>query len=442
MEMLRTISIAKSPLDVMRAFASKYWPLRPIDFLYSISCRDLPQGQYRITRAIDVRGILAGEMVYNPTATWLHRDQIPVHSGGFLGDIIADGEPKLITDLRVSDDPVLGNDLAGFRSAQIIPLFDNGEPRFWTAQFKREPAAFSVDAFEQALIVGNLLGGTNTRLLLVEEINQLNAKLRGQFEEVARVQRSLLPRQIPDLPGHKIATSYLTSDEAGGDYYDFFRLPPKDGPNGKHERWGIIIADVAGHGAAAATVMAMLHGVLHSFVSYNGGPSGPEEVIRHANSKLMDANLEGSFVTALFAEYTPATGELRYARAGHNPPIIKRASRTGQGSSEILDAGGGPPLGVFDPYEIDCEHTTLHPGDTLVLYTDGITEAFAPVAPGTKKDTPRDMFGMDRLTQSVGTCSCSPDSVVEAIHAGLFAHTAGSRTRADDQTLVVMQRAT
>ncbi len=427
LELLRSISLARTPVDVLRAFAAKYWPLRPVEFVLSLSTRDLKPPQYRITRQVHVGQVLRGQAVYNPIEPYRNRDAIPVRSGGFLWSLIEDGKPKLIRDMHVHDDPVASELLAGLRSAMIVPLYHAGEPVYWTVQCRVEPDAFSVDEFEQALIVGNLLGGTNTRLLLMEEINALNTRLRHQFEEVARVQRALLPRQIPDIAGIEIATSYLTSDEAGGDYYDFFRLP--DG------QWGVLIADVAGHGAAAATVMAMLHAILHSLVSTPDArdATSPDGVMRYANARLLEAGLEGSFVTAFFAIYDPATRVMRYARAGHNPPLLKRPAGSGHGpTSTFLDAGGGPPLGLFEDYEVACEQIQLAAGDTLILYTDGITEAF---------NSSREMFGPARLMEAVGACPCAPDAIVDAVHKALFEYTGGSRTRADDQTLVVIRRA-
>lgn len=419
-EMLKSISLARSPADVLRAFASRYWPLRPVDFLLSASIRDLPAPKYRITRAIDVRSILEGRSVYNIVETWRNREAIPVHEGGLVWELIKDGRPKLIHHLDAADDPIVGELLGEMRSCMVSPLFDEGQPRYWTMSFRREPAAFAPEEFEQNLVIGNLLGGTNTRLLLTDEITKLNAKLRSQFEEVARVQRALLPRQIPEIPGLEIATSYLTSDEAGGDYYDFFRLP--DG------RWGFLIADVSGHGAAAATVMAMLHGILHAHVAHDRG-TAPDDVLRYANARLIEANVEGSFVTAFFAVYEPATGVVRFARAGHNPPILKRIAD--RRCVELDGDAAGLPLGVFDDYQIACEEVRLSPGDTLVLYTDGITEAFS---------RNREMFGPKRLIQAIDAIPCHPDAIVDAVHKALFEHTGGSRTRSDDQTLVALRR--
>jgi phosphoserine phosphatase RsbU/P len=414
MQLLRELSVATNPGDVMRSFSRHYWALRPIEYMMSLSTKGLPEGSYRITRQIDVAQVLAGNAVVAPTQTWRHRDQIPVHRGGFLWEMIRDKQPVLLDELHVPDDPVLGDALAGMRSAMFLPLFDEGEPRYWNVPFRARPRAFTQQDLENSMMVANLTGSNNTRLLLVEEIRQLNQTLQRQFEEVAQVQRSLLPRKTPDIPGLEIATSYLTSDQAGGDYYDFIPLPGG--------RWAIIIADVSGHGAAAATVMAMLHGIIHAY----NGPLEPDAVVRYANTRLLYAGIEGTFVTALLGVYDPEACTLTYARSGHNPPILKDG-RTG--AVTFLDGGGGLPLGVFEPYEITSETITLKPNDTLVLYTDGITEAM---------DSRRDMFGPERLDAALTECSGAPDCVVDSVHSALFKHT-GAMTRRDEQTLVAIR---
>lgn len=413
--MVRAISMAEQPIQVLSAFARYYWELRPHDYMISLSTKGLEGGQYRVTRQIDVARVRAREIELVPNEPWRHRDTIPVHTGGFLGEIVASRAPQVLHHLELRGDPVLGDTLAHLGSACVMPLYDEGEARYWNIQFRRGREGFSVEELEQGMLVANLTGGNNTRLLLVEEIRKLNATLKQQFEEVASVQRSLLPRKTPDIPGLEIATSYLTSDQAGGDYYDFLRFP--DGT------WAIVIADVSGHGAAAATVMAMLHGILHA---YGAERAEPAEIVRYVNTRLLEAGIEGTFVTAFLGVYDPKRATLKYARSGHNPPILKDG-RTGKAT--FLDGAGGLPLGVFKPYEITSETLSLKPMDTVVLYTDGITEAFN----GT-----RDMFGPERLEIALEKCTGAPDCVVDSVHSALFEHT-GSLSRRDDQTLVAIR---
>jgi sigma-B regulation protein RsbU (phosphoserine phosphatase) len=137
------------------------------------------------------------------------------------------------------------------------------------------------------------------------------------------------------------------------------------------------------------------------------------------------AGLEGAFTTAFLAVYDPATGEFQFSRAGHNPPRWKRGA-----SGEVLsiEEAGSLPLGVFEPLGATSASIKLEPGDTIVLYTDGITESF---------NAKREMFGVSGLDAALEGCSGQPACVVDSVHAALYDHT-HSRTRDDDQTIVAL----
>jgi sigma-B regulation protein RsbU (phosphoserine phosphatase) len=415
LEMVREVSQATTPAQVLTAFSSRYWSIRRIDYYLSVSVRNLEPGQYKITRRLRVDDARAGRTSFIGADPWRDWEQIPLHSGGFVGAMITTPEPKLMRHLDLRGDPVLGDELADMHCCMVNPLFDQGRALNWAFSFLADPEGYTTDELEQALLIGNLIGGTNRRLVLVDEVRRLNATLTAQFEEVARLQRALLPQKIPEIPGLEIATSYLTSDQAGGDYYDFFQIPGG--------RWGILIADVSGHGAAAATVMAMLHAIVHG---YAGSDYGPEAVLHYANKRLVEAGFEGSFVTAFAAVYDPANATFRYSRSGHNPPRLKDG-RTG--AITVLDGAATLPLGVVERYEVSSETLRLKRDDTVVLYTDGITEAFGGG---------REMFGVERLDAALAKCTGQPDCVIESVHAALYAHTK-VRTRADDQTLVAIR---
>jgi sigma-B regulation protein RsbU (phosphoserine phosphatase) len=418
-EMLKDLSRATTPGEVNRAFILRSLRLRPVDYAVSLSTRGLEPGAYRITRRNDLGPILSGKVTPVFAEYPAPSDSLPIHRDGILARMIADPRPKVVHRLEAPNDPVLGTEVAQMRSALVIPLYDEGEAKNWSVQFRRSPEGFSPDECETTIMTANLVGGTNRRMGLTREVRELNARLNKQFEDLARIQRALLPSKIPDIPGLKIATSYLTSDQAGGDYYDFFEF--------ENGMWGILIADVSGHGAAAAAVMAMLHAILHAYRSTIDGASiRPEEVLRFANRRLCAASIESSFVTAFFAVYNPATATLSYSRSGHNPPRHKDG-RTGD--MRALDGAGSLPLGVFEDSGLTSETIRLSSGDTVILYTDGITEAF---------DAERRMFGVDRLDAALTECSGDPDCVVDSVHTALYAHT-GSRTRADDQTIVAFR---
>lgn len=419
-ELLEDVSRAEEPGQIQLAFR-RMWQLYPVDLYVSTSVRGMHEGQYKVTRMIDTHEVAQspddGTEIYARQDPWRDWSRLPTRTGGLLGEIMAGGEPGLVRLDRVTDDPVLGNAAAEMQAVLATPIFDRGRPLNWAFQFVRDAEAFNEEALELFVMVANLSGTATRNLVAVREAERATDRLRGQFEEVARVQQSLLPRTLPDIPGLSLATSYLTSDQAGGDYYDFF--PFEDG------RWGILIADVAGHGAAAATVMAMLHAILHA---YEGSGLHPHLVLEHANSRLVAAGLEGAFTTAFLGVYDPSTGEFQFSRAGHNPPRWKRGAT---GEVLALEEAGSLPLGVFEPLGATSASIKLEPGDTVVLYTDGITESF---------NDKREMFGVDGLDAALEGCSGQPACVVDSVHGALYEHTR-SRTRDDDQTIVALRYA-
>ncbi len=423
MEMLSEVSRAVDPEDAVKAFSSRFWRIRRIDLLLAVSIRNMPKGQYKITRRTRVV-LKDGEysQEYLQENPWKHWQSLPAHSGGFLGQVIAEGRPRLFHHLDLRSDPIIGEEVGGMGSVMALPTFDRGEPLNWTFQFRAEPDFFTVEDLGIALLIGNLFGSITRSLVMLEENRRLTDRLRQQFEEVARVQQSLLPRQLPKVPGVQIATSYLTSEQAGGDYYDFFELP-----GGK---LGIVIADVSGHGPGAATVMAMLHAMIHA---YPGDPesAGPSGVLKFANQRLYEASLDGSFVTAFVGLFDPRTLELTYSNAGHPPPRVK--DRT-TGKVEALEGESTFPMGIIEDYEAPQNCVKLRKGQTLVLYTDGISESRPP--PGHPRAGR--MFGEAGIDAALVECSGAAECVVDSIHRAIFEHT-GLRTRADDQTLVVLE---
>jgi phosphoserine phosphatase RsbU/P len=416
LELLQGLSLAASPQEVLGLMATHYSRLRPNDYMISLSCRGLAPGEYRITRRLSPPAVIAGRAAVPPALTPTTGAALPIHRGGLLGRFIERPWPTVLGDLRCTDDPVLGDDLAPFRSVMALPLFHEGQALYWNIQFRLEPDAYSERDLEQGWIVANLVGGANTRLLLMNEIRSLNGKLGHEFEEVARVQRSLLPQSTPEISGLRIASSYLTSQQAGGDYY--YHRVLDDG------RLGFVIADVAGHGAAAATVMAMLHGILHS---YEGRADQPHEILAYANNYFARSGISGSFTTAFLGMIEPDSGRLTYSSAGHHPPRLRRRC---SGRIEHLDQAGGLPLGVLEHFDADSSQTVLSPGDTLLLYTDGVIEARSPSG---------DEFGVENLDLAFIAARDGPDAAVERINQALHRHT-GRLDRDDDQTLLLLQR--
>jgi sigma-B regulation protein RsbU (phosphoserine phosphatase) len=357
---------------------------------------------------------------------WRDRDKLPVHEGGFFGGIIRQAYPQIIHDLDVRDDPIVGDTLAEFGSLMAVPLFDNGEPLNWAIMLHHAPDHFTVQDLEEAILRANLIGSTVRNVLAAQKLRAANERVRIEVDKIARIQRALLPAELPDIPGVSLGASYETFDSAGGDLYDF--IPQRRGPDGTPDPngpWGIQIADAAGHGPAAATVVAMLNAIL------NATPDelhGPAEMLAFANRHLFAKRLDGTFVTAILARYCPTSRQLTYARAGHNPALLMTRV-DGKAHTRRLDTVGGIPLGVVEHTTYEEETIQLEPGHTVVFYTDGITEAMDPEG---------SMFDVEGIERSLTECSGETACVISHVTNAVLEHEAGRRP-SDDQTLVVMR---
>jgi sigma-B regulation protein RsbU (phosphoserine phosphatase) len=251
--------------------------------------------------------------------------------------------------------------------------------------------------------------------VLKQELEQAYQALDRELKIVGDIQRSLLPAELPRIETLELAAFYQPARRAGGDYYDFFPLP--DG------RWGIFIADVSGHGTPAAVLMAVTHCIAHA---HPGPPTPPGHLLDYLNHHLATRymRLGATFVTAFYGIYDPARRTLCYASAGHNPPRLKRCA---DGSLLSLDRASGLPLGlVEDTQYLDCVEQ-LQPGDQLVLYTDGISEAHSPT---------NEIFGMERLDGVLETCTIQAKGLLDAVLAAVDQFAAG-RAADDDRTLIV-----
>jgi sigma-B regulation protein RsbU (phosphoserine phosphatase) len=298
------------------------------------------------------------------------------------------------------------------RSLVAVPLFDKGTALNMVVLMRQAPAAFRREALPEHVWMANLFGRATHNLALSEELRLAYEVVDRELRAVADIQRSLLPAEFPVIPGLQLAAFYQTSTRAGGDYYDFFPLP-----NGQ---WGILIADVSGHGTAAAVLMAVTHTIAHTAADPKPPPS---RLLRFVSDRLAaQYTTSGNFVTAFYAVYDPPTRRLVFSNAGHPPPRVRRSG----GRIEAIGGALGLPLGIElgEPYA-DAE-TTLEPGDTLLLYTDGITEARSPAC---------EFFGFDGLDDVLRRCDGPAPDTIAAVLAAVDAFAAGAAAT-DDRTLV------
>lgn len=410
-EMLEVMSRIRDPLEMQREYATRIRRIQTSAGYVALSVRNLPAGFYRITR---VTLDSATPTVWQDN--WKLGHTLPLYTGGFLGEVISNPAPKVFHHLGIKDDPVLGDLLQDLGSAMAIPLYDTGLVQNWGVIFRHDALGFTPLELEDQLMRGNIIGGMVKNLVNARRIESLNEQLNHQMQQVAAIQRSLIPQSLPNIPGVSLAASYVTSNQAGGDYYDFFDMG--------RGQWGVVVADVSGHGAGAATVMAMLQTILHD---YQDRDKGPGAMLAHANRQLSRKNLDASFVTAYMGVLDESRRTLTFANAGHMNPAVRSPS----GQVRELSAHGGVPLAVLPDADYLSESARLNPGETLVLYTDGITEAFSP-------PPENQMFGTPRLLRSLSEAPPDPASVIDSIHARLHTHTQ-SFERADDQTIVAMQ---
>lgn len=403
----REMSSQTDPQEMSRLYAKRMRAIMPVDATLSVSRRDLQPPAYRITRSSrwteDV----------NP---WKQRDRLPLLEGGFLGELLYGDQPRLFNDFHApAGDPAIEY-LDGFRSVAAMPMYDRGHALNMVLLLRREPDGFRPDHFPAMVWQANLYGRAAFNLVLSEQLKEAYEAVDHELKVVAGIQRSLLPTHVPTIPGAGVATYYQTSQRAGGDYYDFFPLP--DG------RWGILIADVSGHGTPAAVIMAITHSLAHTFP---GPHDRPGRLLEYLNERLHARyTLDSSFVTAFFAIYDPETRRLEYASAGHNPPRLKRCE---DGSLALLNGNGGLPLGLFPGEAYETGSHQLVRGDQIVLYTDGITEA---------RDPEGKMFGLARLDRVLENCSVGADDLLRAVLDELATFTAG-RPADDDRTLLVVK---
>ncbi len=253
-----------------------------------------------------------------------------------------------------------------------------------------------------------------TRQYLERELRRSRDRLDRELANAADMQRQLLPRDMPVHPGVDFAAFYQTSRHAGGDYYDVI-------PIGPHQ-FGVIVADVSGHGAPAAIVMAMIRAVLHTFP---GSPVHPPAVMNHINRHFQFLWDTAMFATAIYGVLDVQRRTWRSTCSGHPQPLLVRA---GQGTSP-LPSERTQMLLFSDLEAVGCNEQALQPGDRIVLYTDGITDRAAP--DGTLFEEDGLISALDRVAPF------APASIVERLMIDLEAF-AGGLEPDDDQTLLVI----
>lgn len=238
-------------------------------------------------------------------------------------------------------------------------------------------------------------------------------KIEHELRMARRIQESILPKKLPDIPGWKIQAYWQPAAELGGDFYDFIPL--------SENRVGIVIGDVSGKGVPAALGMATTHSILRMA---SIGRTTPGVILKRTNTQLQHSISRDLFVTCQYAMLDPSTGLLQFARAGHPFPVLYSSGK----AAEIQVKGMA--LGMLDKQEYEECRVQIDPGSCLVMYSDGLSESH---------NTHGDEFGAERLI-SVLENRPSEKSWIDAILAGLDDFKGVDRLAEDDLTLLSIER--
>lgn len=342
---------------------------------------------------------------------------------GIAGEVLRSGRPLRVDDVHADSRFYSGADEKSrttTRNLIAAPLrSEQGTIGVIQAVNRRGSAetgvAFSDEdlAFLEALSGSVAVAIDNARAM--EERSALRA-LRREVEIASEIQQSILPRTFPAFPGRDdfdLHAEMIPARDVGGDFYDFFLLSPS--------QLGVVIADVSGKGIPAAIFMAVSRTLMRATAL--AAPS-PAACLRQVNRLLNAENSASMFVSLFYGILDTRSGEITFSNGGHNPPLVVG----GDGAARYLATKPGCVLGVLDEAVYEDAATALAPGDTLVLYTDGVTEAM---------NAADELYGEERLQRLLRHPAESPRTLIEEVLSDVKQHS-GEAIQSDDITLLAV----
>jgi phosphoserine phosphatase RsbU/P len=428
-QMLDAIATATDVRDLHGALIGIMRRAFGIHCYVEVTTQGLESTQYRVTRVWrddEAEGV--------PNLSPWRGEGVPIRTGGIISQVIARSQPSLLPAFSFPpNDPVFA-ELADYHALAATPGA-LGDRENWVFIFDKCAGSFDAvvlqDLVLRVMLIGSALRNLRTATELAETYRKLvaaTAYIEAEADRIAAIQKCLLPAPDPTVPGLDVAAWSETFDRAGGDLYDYVALPGG--------QWACMISGASGHGPSAAVVAAILHALLHSLFQRVGLDAEtaicfpallPTEVLSIANDQLAAKKIEQSFVTAFLAIWDPATTAFVYARAGHNPPLFRKAA---DGIITELSGASGFPLGLFPRQSYDQCRLLLSPGDLVLLFTDGIVEAENPTG---------QPFDLDQLRNAfAGAAHGTAREVLTAIRSALQSHQKDTRPK-DDQTLFVLR---
>jgi phosphoserine phosphatase RsbU/P len=399
-----------------RHFSLKFGPCS----LALVLVRNLPAGQCRLAGSIAADG---REHVPNSDPFGLN-SELPLFDDALAGRLLADGEPQRIQPNPAEAGLPFSLVLFSPHSLLGVPIVNSGVIAHWLVFGSADAAPFDDVELDALLIEVNLAASLIVRPLSTRALRDESTRQRQAIEGLADVQRQLLPDN-PQILGLDYAIHWQPAETAAGDYYDMANLThraPADFKRDEYDVWVVSLADVSGHGAAAAMEAVQFDAILRTYQgSEEAGPAG---ALTYANRYFFSRRTRHHFLTAVALLYRPDLRRATFVSAGH-PPLLHR-----QGAV-VVERGEDTqiPLGVLRDYEWVNHHFDVGVGDLFVLYTDGIIEA---------RNRSGEPFGSTRLQSLVAAGPEDPAALLASLRSALFAHQ-GGEIGSDDQTLIVLR---
>jgi len=330
---------------------------------------------------------------------------------GIIGHVAVSGEPVISPDVR--NDPIYINARERTRSEMVAPIVSNDEVIGVFDLESDQLNAYSADDLEVLMMLASQVAIIIEKVMLHEQLIE-KKRLEGQLEVARQVQLELLPANDPVLEGFDISAYNFPSEEVSGDYYDWVRV--------SEDQIGLVIADVSGKGIPAALLMVFLRASLRAatHIGYSTHVS-----MSKVNYLLWESIERNQFVTSFYGLLDSTNRTLTYTNAGHNYPLLMDK----EGQARFIDSGG-VPLGMFRDTRYHGHYLTLEPGELLLLYTDGVTEA---------TNATDEEYGTGRLVQALRNGRHLPArDLIAFIHDDMVAWTGGLGAT-DDMTFFVVK---
>ncbi len=330
---------------------------------------------------------------------------------GLIGHVALRGKPFIAAD--VSKEPRYINARARTRSEMIAPIISNNQVIGVFDLESDDLNAYTNDDLEILMLLSSQVAIIIEKVMLHDSLIE-KQRLEAQLEVARQVQLELLPPRDPELAGFDISAYNFPTEEVSGDYYDWVRI--------YDDQIGIVIADVSGKGVPAALLMAFLRASLRAatHIGY-----APHISMTKVNYLLWESIERNQFVTAFYGVLDAMNRTLAYSNAGHNPPLLIDA----EGRTHFEERGG-VPLGMFRDSRYYEYYVTIEPGQMLVLYTDGVTEAM---------NANDEEYGRDRLVDAVKRGRhLSARELIAFVHRDVIDWTEG-RGAHDDVTFFIIK---